>query len=180
MRWRRGALRWRYIVCGAALVLSAAGPAAGATLFTDEAEFVVAISGLTSFQEGFEDDGAWGPSRNPEAVASVTSQGVTSASNHSANGITTGSGPARTGDWGFYSDPHGDQSVPNPTDFIEDNKAAIGHIVEDIGHLIHLHHKGALSFADVIVRADPGKNFIDNPDLGFFRRDIASDLRNNG
>jgi PKD repeat protein len=120
MSWRSGGVRWPYIVCGAALALCAAGPATGATLFTDEAEFVGAISDRTSFQEGFEDDGAWGLSRNPGTVASVTSQGITWASNHSANGITTGSGPARTGNWGFYSSPHGDQSVPNPTDFIED------------------------------------------------------------
>lgn len=121
MRWRREALRWRNIVCGAVLALGAASPAVGATMvYTDEAEFVGATSGHASFHEGFEDDGAWGPSRNPETVASVTSQGVTWASNHPANGVSTGGGPALTGNWGFYSNPHGDQSVPNPTDPIED------------------------------------------------------------
>ena len=113
-------MRWRDIVFWAALALGVAGPATGATVFTDEAEFLGAVSGHTTFQEGFEDDGAWGPSRNPQAVASVTSQGVTWTSNHSANEISTGGGPAHTGNWGFYSNPHGDQSVPNPTDFIED------------------------------------------------------------
>ena len=111
MSWTSGAERWRDIVCGAALVICAAGPAAGTTVFTDEAEFVGAVSGRTSFREGFEDDSAWGPSRNPAAVASVTSQGLTWASNHPANGITTGSGPTRTGGWGFYSNPHGKAEV---------------------------------------------------------------------
>jgi len=34
--------------------------------------------------------------------------------------VSTSNGAARTGDWGLFSDPHGDQGVPNPTDFIED------------------------------------------------------------
>ena len=107
---------------GAAKVVLAGlvGGGAGATVFTDEAEFMDAVSGHTSFQEGLEDDGAWGLSREPEAVASATSQGVTWASNHPANEITTGDGAARSGDWGIYSNPHGDQTVPNPNDFIED------------------------------------------------------------
>jgi len=96
------------------------GGAPGATVYTDETAFVGAISGYTSFEEGFEDDGAWELSREPEAVASVASQGVTWASNHPANEITTGSGAAQTGGFGIYSNPHGDQDVPNPTDFIED------------------------------------------------------------
>ncbi len=120
MDWRCGAVRWPDIVCGAALVLCVAGPAVGQTVYTDEAEFVGAVPSRTSIHEGFEDDSVWGPTRNPLAIASVTSQGATWTSNHPANAISTGSGPARTGDWGFYSNPHGDQSVTNPTDIIED------------------------------------------------------------
>jgi bacillopeptidase F len=100
-----------------AALIGGGGPT---TVYTDEAMFLSAISGRTSFQEGFEDDLSWSASRSPGSTASVTTQGVTWTSNHPANEIKTGGGPARTGVWGFYSDPHGDQSVPNPTDFIED------------------------------------------------------------
>ena len=100
------------------------GGGAGATVFTSEAEFLDAISGDTSFEEGFENDSVWGPSRDPEAVASIQSQGITWASNRPENLITTGSGAALTGGWGIYSNPHGDQNVPNPTDFIEDGFTA--------------------------------------------------------
>ena len=97
--------------------------APGTTVYTEEAAFVAAISGNSSFEEGFEDDGAWGLSRDPESVASVTSQGVTWASNQPENEITTGSGAALTGNFGIYSNPHGDQNVTNPNDFIEDGLA---------------------------------------------------------
>ncbi len=127
MRRKSGALRWWEFVCAVALTLCAAGPAAagvtGATVFTDEGEFAVAVSGHTSVLEGFEDGLVWATSRSPEAVASVTSQGVTWTSNHPANEISTGSGAARSGNWGIYSNPHGDQSVPNVDDLIEDGFA---------------------------------------------------------
>ena len=91
-----------------------------ATVYTDEAEFLAAVSGRVTVAEGFEDDGAWGAARSPNAVSSVSSQGITWTSNHPANQISTSGGAASSGDWGLFSDPHGDQSVPNPTDFIED------------------------------------------------------------
>jgi subtilisin family serine protease/PKD repeat protein len=91
-----------------------------ATVYTDEAEFLAAVGSFGTIAEGFEDDGAWGAARSPEAVSTVLSQGITWTSNHPANEISTSSGAAHSGDWGLFSDPHGDQSVPNPTDFIED------------------------------------------------------------
>jgi len=108
------------VVKAEALLAALVGGGGIAAVYTDEAEFLSAVSGKTTFQEGFEDDVAWSASRSPGSTAGVTTQGVTWASNHPSNEIKTGGGPARTGDWGFYSDPHGDQSVPNPTDFIED------------------------------------------------------------
>ena len=66
--------------------------------------------GLTAFAESFEADAEWGVARAPTTVSSVTSRTVTWASNFAFNNVTTGVGPARSGDWGFYSLPHGDQS----------------------------------------------------------------------
>jgi len=63
------------------------------------------------FQEGFEDDAIWGIARSPNTAASVISKGLRWQSNHPDspdwNEITTGSGAARTGQWGIYDSEHG-------------------------------------------------------------------------
>ncbi|HOC42191.1 MAG TPA: hypothetical protein PKJ99_04150 [Thermoanaerobaculales bacterium] len=122
---------------GLAVLLAApmALPAAAqVTTYTDEAAFIAALGGLATVTEGFEDDGAWGGARSPAALPSVTSQGVTWTSNHPANQISTSGGAANTGDWGLFSDPHGDQNVPNPTDFIEDGvRGASGQPLSAVG-----------------------------------------------
>ncbi|MFC1799741.1 FlgD immunoglobulin-like domain containing protein [Candidatus Eisenbacteria bacterium] len=68
-------------------------------------------NGYNSFQEGFEDDVAWGAARSPNTAASVISQGVRWQSNHPGspdfNEITTGPGPARTGQWAVFDPEHG-------------------------------------------------------------------------
>jgi hypothetical protein len=66
--------------------------------------------GLSAIVESFENDVTWAAARAPATVPQITSQGVNWASNFAFNDISTGSGPARTGLWGFYSKPHGDQS----------------------------------------------------------------------
>jgi hypothetical protein len=67
--------------------------------------------GYAGFQEGFEDDAAWGVARSPNSAPSVVSQGVQWQSNHlhdpDWNEITTGPGPARTGQWGIFDPEHG-------------------------------------------------------------------------
>ena len=64
--------------------------------------------GYGTFQEGFEDDVAWGLTRYSDASWYVISQGVRWESNHPAtNRITTGTGPARTGSYGVYDPDHG-------------------------------------------------------------------------
>ena len=67
--------------------------------------------GLVGFQEGFEDPAAWGPARSPVAVPIANSQGIQWMTNHSGaptfNGITTGPGPARSGQWGVFDPRHG-------------------------------------------------------------------------
>ncbi|MEX1309942.1 MAG: S8 family serine peptidase [Candidatus Sulfomarinibacteraceae bacterium] len=92
------------------------GGAGNAATFTEEGAFLTAVVGQVIVAEGFEDDAVWGGARSPATAASVTGQGVEWTSNHPGNEITTGGGPARTGDWGFYSLPHGDQTVTQPFD----------------------------------------------------------------
>jgi len=104
----------------AAVLGSLVGNPPNAIAYNDEGAFLAAVAGSSTVFEGFEDDAAWGQARMPDAVASVTSQGVTWTSNHPTNRVTTGPGPARTGAWGFYSQPHGDPDAAAPTDFIRD------------------------------------------------------------
>ena len=67
--------------------------------------------GLVGFQEGFEDDAAWGLARSPMTLPFVNSQGIRWETNHpdapAFNDITTGPGPARTGMWGVWDSRHG-------------------------------------------------------------------------
>jgi len=87
--------------------------------------------GYSTFQEGFENDAVWGSVRSSisetNSAPSVTSMGITWETNHPAppalNEITTGNGPARTGQWGVYDSGHGyasgttqqcDEIVPPP------------------------------------------------------------------
>ncbi|MGR8918839.1 MAG: Ig-like domain-containing protein, partial [Gammaproteobacteria bacterium] len=63
------------------------------------------------FAEGFEDDVAWGAARSPQQQPSVVSQGIRWQSNHrdppASNLITTGPGPARSGQWAVFDQEHG-------------------------------------------------------------------------
>ena len=64
--------------------------------------------GYQSFQEGFEDDAAWGLARKPATASFVLSQGIKWETNHPVtNEITTGTGQARTGLWAVYDPDHG-------------------------------------------------------------------------
>jgi hypothetical protein len=80
-----------------------------------------AALGLPKFQEGFEDDAIWGQARHPINASSVTSRGFEWRANdfdptHTTpllppppppHEITTGSGPARSGQWGLFDIGHG-------------------------------------------------------------------------
>ncbi len=107
------------------LLVGAATASAQTTTYTDEAAFLAAISGAVRIQEGFEAADPWDAVRSSIALGthtapSVEHLGVTWRSNQTADGITTGGGAAVSGDWGVYSEPHGDQSVPFPTDLVHD------------------------------------------------------------
>jgi len=95
------------------LTACGAGPGPTQTVCWMEAPFLTKIAdlGFLSFQEGFEDDLAWGSVRSTDTAPSVLSQGIVWQTNHpdppASNEITTGSGPARTGLWGVYDPEHG-------------------------------------------------------------------------
>jgi len=103
----------RPVVVAAALALLAPSLLrAEVTTYTDETAYLIELLrlGYTTVIESFEDDVAWGAVRTPVTAPSVTSQGITWTHNfpeNSGNNITTGSGPARTGSYGFYALPHG-------------------------------------------------------------------------
>ena len=90
-------------------------PGSGRQVFTDEAAFLLTVQslGLEVVQEGFEDDLVWGGVRSDivggnHTAPSITNLGVTWTSNNDTSEVTTSEGAARTGQWGFYSLPHGD------------------------------------------------------------------------
>ena len=91
------------------------GARAQVTAYTDEAAFQAALvdQGFPALVEGFEDDAVWGDVRTtvaggPQTAPWIHSQGLTWEPNNPASEITTGEGPARTGQWGFFELPHGD------------------------------------------------------------------------
>jgi hypothetical protein len=99
--------------------------AGGPQIFTcwKEAEFLAkaAALGYPSFRESFEDDSDWAVARYPNTIGTVSSRGFEWRANEFdsthfdpppvlpplPNKITTGPGPARTGDWGIFDLEHG-------------------------------------------------------------------------
>ena len=95
----------------------------GPQIFTcwKEAAFFAkaAALGHPSFREGFENDAVWGLARSPNTQPSVSSRGFEWRANDfdpthvnpplppPPNEITTGSGPAITGQWGVFDPEHG-------------------------------------------------------------------------
>ena len=82
--------------------------------YVDEAQFLdaLAVLGLEATGESFEDDDLWGTVRSSIGGGFLTAPAIQSAgvrwtSNYDSGGVTTGEGPARTGNWGFYAYPHG-------------------------------------------------------------------------
>jgi hypothetical protein len=97
----------------------------GPQIFTcwKEGAFLAKVKelGHPKFFEGFENDAVWGVARSPVSVPAVSSRGFEWRANDfdpthfdpppalppPPNQITTGSGPARTGQWGIYDPEHG-------------------------------------------------------------------------
>jgi hypothetical protein len=51
-------------------------------------------------------------------------------------------------------------------DLVQDQQAALGGVVQDVGRLDHLDHKGRLPGVDLVLRADAGEDAVDQPDAG--------------
>jgi len=103
-----------------AMLAIVANVTAELVFYTDEAAFMAALDpGYGLIHESFEDDAVWGSLRSTivggtSSAASVLSKGLTWTSNNLSSNVTTSGGAARTGDWGFYSIPHGSYSAPDP------------------------------------------------------------------
>jgi hypothetical protein len=82
----------------------------GVVTYTNEADYLAALAALghTVQLESFEDEATWGVARTPVTLPSVTSQGITWTSNIGSSQVTTGTGPALHGSYGFFALPHGD------------------------------------------------------------------------
>ena len=127
----------------AAILLWIAGTApAEVTKYTDEDTYRTALAagGYSAFEEGFENDAVWGSVRSSvlgtNSAPNISSMGITWASNHTAtNDITTGSGAAKTGNWGIFDPDHGfatgtvaqcDVDMPPPECFFHDGISGTG------------------------------------------------------
>ncbi|MEN6534378.1 MAG: hypothetical protein ABFD89_11990 [Bryobacteraceae bacterium] len=109
------------------LLAFAAIARAEVTTYRSESAYLSGLSsfGYISFTEGFEDEIVWEGTRTPAAADSVVSQGVVWTSNHPyaisrAGRLSTSYGAARSGQWGVYSEPHGDPDVTDPNGFMYD------------------------------------------------------------
>ncbi len=49
-------------------------------------------------------------------------------------------------------------------DFVEDDEAAVGRVVEDVRGLVHLDHEGALAAAEIVAGADARENAVEQSD----------------
>ena len=63
-----------------------------------------------------------------------------------------------------------------PADFVEDDEAAVGRVVENGGGFVHFDHEGGLSAREVVGRANAGEDAVDDPDLGLCCGDKAAGL----
>ena len=105
------------LMVAAILIIPTTYSNAALVAYTDEAAFLSDLAALGSVvHEGFEGS-AWDGVRSSISgfitAPSVSSLGVTWTSNNPTGGVTTGSGPALTGDWGFYAYPHGSYAATN-------------------------------------------------------------------
>ena len=82
-------------------------------IYLDQTAFenALAAMGYLAIHEGFENDTVWSSTRTT-GVTSVNHHGITWSANNSTSKIRTGSGAARTGDWGVFSIPHGSYTAP--------------------------------------------------------------------
>ena len=68
-------------------------------------------------------------------------------------------------------------AAPN---LIQQHQAARREVVEDGRGFVHLHHEGGFAAADVVRRANPGENPIEDAQIGVFGGDKRARLRHQG
>ena len=66
-----------------------------------------------------------------------------------------------------------------PANFVQDEKAPGCGMLQNLGHLRHLHHKGGLTRGQVIAGANAGENPVHNANPGRFGRDEGAHLGQN-
>ena len=59
---------------------------------------------------------------------------------------------------------------------IQDDQAAIGGVVENVGSLVHFDHEGRVPAREFVTGSDPGKYAIYETKLATFGRSPAADL----
>lgn len=86
------------------------GPVTGPIALNDEGAFlsVIAAQGWTTGRESFEEP-VW--PRTPTTVPSFSNRGITWSANNATSGVTTGTGPAIGGQYGFFQLPHGNYTT---------------------------------------------------------------------
>lgn len=104
----------RMVVCAIVFCI-ASSVCADPVGYTDETEYLNALAtlGFPVVHEGFENDTIWGGVRSTvvggqHSAPSVTSKGIAWMSSSPNNNVSTSNGAAVSGQWGFYSLPHGD------------------------------------------------------------------------
>ena len=65
-------------------------------------------------------------------------------------------------------------------DLVQDQQTPPGGVAQDVGHLVHLHHKGGASGKQVVGGSHPGKHPVAEADGGACRWDKAATLGQNG
>ncbi len=72
------------------------------------------------------------------------------------------------------------QGAGAAADFVEDDEAFFGGVVEDVGGFDHFDHEGGLSAVDFVAGADAGEETVGDADAGGFGGDVAADLGEDG
>jgi cysteine-rich repeat protein len=102
-------MRMYFAILGIMLLWFSSSAHGEVLTYSDETSYLndLASFGFGTLQEGFEDDAAWGNVRFPDSVPEVSSQGILWTANNDNSGVSTNSGPARSGLWAFRARPHG-------------------------------------------------------------------------
>jgi len=64
-----------------------------------------------------------------------------------------------------------------PPDLVHDDEAAVAGAAQDVRGLVHLHQEGRLSAREVVGRADPAVDGVDEADVGLRRGNVGAHLR---